>query len=153
MNDKLKIPLAPVVTTEGTLSAMKSRENHMTEPTDTSIPRDDRKNWAAMGGLIGAALASSCCVLPLVLVSLGVTGTWIGSLTALEPYKPWFIAVAVALIGYGFWYVYFRKPEPCADDTYCARPESSRLTKTALWLGSIMVLAAATIDYWAPLFY
>lgn len=132
---------------------MLSRDNNIDKKQRPVAMRNSRKTVAAAGGLIGAVLASSCCVLPLVLVSLGVTGTWIGSLTALEPYKPWFIAAAVALIGYGFWYVYFRKPEPCADDSYCAKPESSRLTKAALWLGSIMVLAAATIDYWAPLFY
>jgi len=125
----------------------------MNEPQISSAAKDGRKNWLATGGMIGAILASSCCVVPLILVSLGVSGTWIGSLTALEPYKPWFIAVSVGFIGYGFWYVYFKTPEPCDDGSYCARPESSLLTKAALWLGSFMVLAAATIDYWAPLFY
>lgn len=132
---------------------MQSRDDQKNDMRSSTILKGGRKNWAATGGLIGALLASSCCVLPLVLVSLGVTGTWIGTLTVLEPYKPWFIAVAIALFGYGFWHVYFRKSEPCADDSYCARPESSRLTKTALWLGSTLVFADATIDYWTPFFY
>ena len=125
----------------------------MKDGSNTSTDGSSRKNLAATGGLVGGILAASCCVLPLVLVSLGVTGTWIGSLTALEPYKPWFITVAVVMIGYGFWHVYFRTPEPCEDGSMCARPEPTRVTKLALWLGGIMVIASATIDYWAPFFY
>ena len=125
----------------------------MTDTHTSSASTAGRKNLLATGGLIGAILASSCCVVPLILVSLGISGTWIGSLTALEPYKPWFIAVSVALIGYGFWYVYFKPQESCEEGSYCARPESSRLTKAALWIGSFIVLTAATIDFWAPFFY
>src|SRR5262249_44543465 len=46
----------------------------------------------AAGGLVGALAASSCCILPLVLFSLGVSGAWIGNLTQLAPYQPFFIA-------------------------------------------------------------
>jgi len=112
-----------------------------------------RKNWLATGGVLGALLASSCCIVPLVLISLGVSGAWIGSLTALDPYKPVFIGIAVLFLAGGFWQVYFKKPEPCDDGTICARPETSRMTKAALWIATILVLLALTIDYWAPLFY
>ena len=111
------------------------------------------KRWFAAGGALGAILASSCCILPLILISLGVSGAWIGSLTALEAYKPVFIGIAAVFIAAGFWHVYFRKAEPCEDGTVCARPDSARLTKAALWISTILVLLAATIDYWAPLFY
>ena len=67
-----------------------------------------RSSWFAAGGVAGAILASSCCVLPLVLVTLGVSGAWIGNFTALEPLKPVFIGVAAIFIGLGFWQVYFR---------------------------------------------
>ena len=61
-----------------------------------------RGGWFAAGGMAGALLASSCCVAPLVLVMLGVSGAWIGNLTAPEPYKPLFAAVALLFIGLGF---------------------------------------------------
>ena len=89
------------------------------------------KRWFAAGGALGALLASSCCILPLILISLGVSGAWIGSLTALEAYKPVFIGIAAVFIAAGFWHVYFRKPEPCEEGTACARPDSARLTKAA----------------------
>jgi mercuric ion transport protein len=107
----------------------------------------------AAGGIVGAILASSCCIVPLILITFGVSGAWIGSLSALEPYKPIFILVTLGFLTVGFWHVYFKKPEPCADDSYCAKPASSRLTKIALWIGSFIVLLALTINYWAPLFY
>jgi mercuric ion transport protein len=42
------------------------------------------------GGLLGALATSSCCVLPLVLFSIGAGGGWIGKLTALARYQPVF---------------------------------------------------------------
>lgn len=114
---------------------------------------DRRKGWFAAGSVLGAVLASSCCIVPLALVTAGVSGAWIGNLRALEPYKPYFAAVTVILIGLGFWHVYFKAKPACESGAYCARPESSRLTKTALWLATVLVLLAITINYWAPLFY
>jgi mercuric ion transport protein len=114
---------------------------------------DHRKGWFAAGGLAGAVLASSCCIGPLALLSLGVSGAWIGNLTALEPLKPAFVAIALLLIGLGFRQVYFRPHTICEPGSVCARPRSAHLTKTALWSATVLVLAAITIDWWAPLFY
>jgi len=44
-----------------------------------------RQRLVIAGGIIGALVASSCCIVPLVLFSLGVGGAWIGNLTALAP--------------------------------------------------------------------
>ncbi|PHS28467.1 MAG: mercury transporter MerT [Robiginitomaculum sp.] len=116
-------------------------------------PPKNTNKLLATGGILGAILASSCCIVPLILISLGVSGAWIGSLTALEPYKPLFIGITSLFLAAGFWHVYFKKPEPCEDGSYCARPSSSLITKTALWIATFVVLLALTTDYWAPLFY
>lgn len=113
----------------------------------------DRQGWFAAAGMIGALLASTCCIAPLVLLMLGVSGAWIGNLTALEPYKPVFAGMALVFIGLGFHQVYFKAKPVCADGTYCARPESALVTKTALWLATVLVVLALTINWWAPLFY
>ncbi len=107
----------------------------------------------ATGGILGAILASSCCIVPLILISLGVSGAWIGSLTKLEPFKPIFIGITALFLAVGFWHVYFKKPKPCEEGSYCARPSSARMTKAALWIATFVVFLALTIDYWAPLFY
>ena len=118
-----------------------------------AVSGDRKKNLFAAGGVIGAVLASTCCIGPLVLLTLGISGAWISNLTALEPYKPYFAAVALVFIGLGFRQVYFKARPACVEGTYCAKPESSRITKTALWLATLLVILALTINWWAPLFY
>ncbi len=109
--------------------------------------------WFATGGVLGAILASTCCIGPLILLTLGVSGAWIGSLTALEPLKPYFIAATIALLGLGFRQAYFRKKPACEEGSYCARPESGLITKAALWIAAMLLALAATTDLWAPWFY
>lgn len=111
------------------------------------------QSWLAAGGVVGAILASACCIVPLLLVTLGVSGAWMGHLTALEPFKPYVAIATLTLIGLGFWRVYFQRQPPCEDGSYCARPQSSRLIKATLWIGATLVLLALSIDWWAPLFY
>lgn len=117
--------------------------------------RDDQGQIGllAVGGMIGAVLASSCCIVPLLLVTLGVSGAWIGNLTALAPYKPYFIAATVIFLAAGYWRIYVKPKRVYADGSYCASPISGRVTKSALWVATALVLVAITIDYWAPLFY
>ena len=100
----------------------------------------------AAGGLVGGILASSCCVLPLAFVSLGISGAWIGQLTALSPYQPYFLIAALALLGAGFWQAYRNKREVCLPNSMCAKPSSGPITKSILWIGTLFVLAALTID-------
>ena len=126
--------------------------------TETEAPQggsesDKRKGWFAAGGVLGAVLASTCCIAPLVLLMLGISGAWIGTLTALEPYKPYFAGVALVFIGLGFRQVYFKAKPACVDGSYCAKPQSGLITKTALWIATVLVVLALTIEWWAPFFY
>jgi len=131
---------------------MSDLETTAMEP-GASGENKDRSRWLAAGGILGAIVASSCCILPLAFVLLGVSGAWIGNLTALEPYKPYFIAVTAIFLGLGYWQVYFRAKPDCEEGSYCAKPQSTMITQIALWSGTVVVLLAATIDLWAPLFY
>ena len=104
----------------------------------------------AVGGILGALAASACCILPLVLFSVGISGAWIANLTALAPYKPYFAAGTLALLGYGYYLVYVRPKQACADGS-CARPLPSRVVKSSLWIATVLVVAALAFDYVAPL--
>jgi len=106
----------------------------------------------AAGGLVGALAASSCCILPLVLLSLGVSGAWIGNFTQLAPYQPYFLAVTIGCLGYGYWLVYRSRKLACADGDACARPLPNRLVKTALILASFLTATALGFDFLVPLF-
>ncbi|RME66406.1 MAG: mercury transporter MerT [Alphaproteobacteria bacterium] len=119
----------------------------------------DLQSKSRCGGLLagasvlGAIIASSCCVVPLLFVMLGIGGAWMSNLTALEPYKPYSIGVTAVLLGLGYWHVYFKPKKACEAGSYCANPTSGRITKAALWIATVIVLLAATVNVWAPLFY
>lgn len=105
----------------------------------------------ALGGVLGALAASSCCVLPLLLFSVGIGGAWIGNLTALAPYQPVFAAFTLAVLGLGFWRVYGPR-RACAEGGACARPLPNRLVKASLWLATVLIAVALAFPYLASLF-
>ncbi len=109
------------------------------------------QNLMIAGGMLGALAASSCCILPLVLFSLGVSGAWIGNFTQLAPYQPYFIAATLACLGYGYWLVYGSSKVACVDDKACARPLPNRLVKVGLIVATVLVIAALGFDFLAPL--
>jgi mercuric ion transport protein len=105
----------------------------------------------AIAGLLGALAVSSCCILPILLFGLGVSGAWIGNLTQLAPYQPYIIAATLALLGGGYWLVYRSSQAACADGGACARKLPNALVKTALVLATLLVVAALGFDLVAPL--
>jgi mercuric ion transport protein len=111
-----------------------------------------RQSLMAAGGLLGALAASSCCILPLALFGLGVSGAWIGNFTRLAPYQLCFIAATLACLGYGYWLVYRSSTRTCADGEACARPLPNRIVKASLILATILVAAALGLDFIAPFF-
>ena len=121
----------------------------MGDQTDsTSLDRGQK--LAAMGGVIGALAASTCCILPMMLFSLGIGGAWIGNFTQLSPYQPYFIAATLAFISTGYWLSYRSSKAACAAGEACARPLPNRLVKIALIAATVIVIAAWAFDYVAP---
>jgi mercuric ion transport protein len=112
--------------------------------------RAARKVFATVGSITAALAASSCCVIPLVLFTLGVSGAWIANLTALAPYQPIFVALTLTFLAWGFWMVY-RKPKIACAEGYCARPISDRIAKTGLWVATVLIAIALAFPYVAPL--
>ena len=92
---------------------------------------------AAMAAAVGASL---CCLAPLLLALMGIGGAWISSLTALDPYRPVFIGMAVVAIGIGAWRVH-RPIESCAPGDACASPATRRRQQILFWSLSAIVLA------------
>lgn len=104
-----------------------------------------------MGGL-AAILASTCCLGPLVLILLGVSGAWIGNLTAFEPYRPLFIVVAVAALFFASRQI-FRPAVACNPGEVCAVPQVRTAYKALFGLAAVLTLIAVSFPFVAPLFY
>jgi mercuric ion transport protein len=105
---------------------------------------------ATAGSLFGALAMTSCCILPLVLVSFGVGGVWIAQLTALYAYKWYTFAIAAGFIGYGFWKVHRAEAGECRAGTACARPVNRRLMKASLWFAAVVTVIAMIFPYLTP---
>ena len=103
--------------------------------------------WLSIGGIIAGLGAASCCVVPFLLFAAGISGAWIGNLTALGPYRFYFAGAAIGCIGFGFYRTYRRPAAVCAEDSYCARPASHRIAKLGLWSATVIVLVALASPY------
>ena len=108
------------------------------------------------GSMIAAALAaigaSLCCIAPLVLLALGIGGAWISYLTALEPYRPIFVAVTLLFLGLAFRKLYL-VPQPCAPGDACAVPATRRNQRIIFWVVSVLLVALLTFPYYGLLFF
>lgn len=118
------------------------------------VSTDGYSKATLAGGLLAAIVASVCCVGPLVLVTIGVSGAWISSLTLLEPYRPVSIGVALVFMGLA-WRQIYRAPAAaqCEPGTLCALPQTNRVYRVIFWVVSALVLLALGFPYLAPLFY
>ncbi len=90
-----------------------------------------------MAVLMGA-LASLCCIGPLLLVVLGIGGAWVADLTVLDPIRPWLSGTTIALLSLAH-YRYWKRRRSHA----CDCPPGHQ----ALWLwlasGAVVLLLAA----------
>jgi len=107
---------------------------------------------ALVAGGLAAILASTCCLGPLVLVALGFSGAWIGNLTALEPYRPFFIGAALVALFFAYRRI-FRPIQACEPGEVCALPQTRRTYKVLFWISAALVLVALGFPYILPLFY
>ena len=87
-------------------------------------------NAFLIAGISTALAASICCLGPLVLLALGVSGAWIGSLTAFEPYRPIFIVLTLASLGFAFHRLYFAR-RGCTPESACANPHTLKRQRLA----------------------
>lgn len=105
-----------------------------------------------IAGALTAIGASVCCVGPLVLLALGVSGAWVGSLTAMEPYRPIFIGLTLLFLGLVFRKLYL-VPQVCAPGTPCANPHTLKRQRLTFWSVAVLLLVLLAVPRFAPLFY
>jgi mercuric ion transport protein len=117
-------------------------------------PWSKRKNGRGAVGIGGVAafLASICCLGPLVLVTIGISGAWIGNLTVLEPYRPIFIGAALVALFFAYRRI-FRPAEACKPGEVCAVPHVNRAYKIIFGIVAALIGIALAFPYMLPLFY
>src|ERR1700730_1367610 len=101
---------------------------------------------------LAAIVGPLCCVAPLVLLTLGISGAWISQLTALEPYRPIFIGVMAIFIGLAFRQLYI-VPARCTPDEACANPRLQRRQRQIFWIVVVGLAALIAFPWYAPLLF
>jgi mercuric ion transport protein len=101
---------------------------------------------------IAALLTGACCVAPLVLVTAGLGGAWLANFQLLEPYRPLFIGIALASLGFAGWRIY-RPAAECGPGEVCAVPRVRRSFRIGFWIVAALLLTMLGFPYFAPLLF
>lgn len=94
-----------------------------------------------LGGVVAAAAASSCCIVPLLLGAASAGSVGLGA--ALAPYRPYFMALTVLLLGGAFSFTY--RPQKAGCETECCGTNAVRVRRVhraLLWVVTIFTVAA-----------
>src|SRR5258708_550323 len=121
---------------------------------DMSGPKETTRsgNGFLVAGILAALGASACCLGHIVLLALGVSGAWISSLTALEPYRPFFIGLTLLFLAFAFYRLYLA-PRACTPESACANPRTLSRRRLVFWIVAVLVLVLIAVPWFAPLFY
>ena len=117
----------------------------MTSTADRSAAQPATR-LLSLAGIVAGLGAASCCVIPFLLFTAGVSGAWIGNLTALEPYQPIFAAASLVFIGWGAWRLRRKAKIGCAEG-YCATVRSDRIARIGLWTAAVLIVIALVFPY------
>lgn len=92
------------------------------------------------GSIASGILASACCLGPLVLSLLGISGAAVAQ--RFEPLRPYLLVLTYGLLGVAFYMAYRPAKAACAPGEACEMPRTSRLGKVMLWIATIIVVLA-----------
>lgn len=106
---------------------------------------------------VAALLASTCCVLPLALAIVGVTGAWIRALRWLEPYSDALLVLALGALGAAGWQLWGRRQRSGSGAVCAADDAACRAAGTAMrrwfWVVALLTAVPLLLPLAAPLFY
>ena len=99
-----------------------------------------------LGSVIGGVLASACCIGPLVLALLGISGAAFAR--RFEPFRPYLLVLTHALLGAAFYLVYRPVKAECGPGEACEMPGTSR-AGMALWIAAVVVVLTTTFPLYS----
>ena len=127
---------------EGTRRVLQAELNLTVEAQCRCVSAESGRprvvKWTTAGGMLAAlGVCAACCLLPFVLVSLGVAGAWVSGLDGLASYKWFFIVATLAFLGHGF---------------YTAGP-GRRTAQVGLWIATILAISGIVFEQIEPLLH
>jgi len=100
-------------------------------------PSAHRVALPMVGAVTAAIAASACCLVPVALALVGVSGA--GFAAKFAPYRIHFLVATALALALGFWFAY----RPQKDDCDCAAPRSRKAARVGLWITTLLTVALA----------
>lgn len=109
---------------------------------------EDKAGLLIGGGVLAGAMASVCCIGPLVLTIIGISGA--AALAKFEVFRwPMTFTVVAVFIYAGF--ILYRNQKSCDPDSVCADPGKKRLLLISYCVGLILAFSGITSPYWGKM--
>lgn len=103
-----------------------------------------KENLSSLGTIIASllALSISCCLGPAIFAIFGVSVGFLYKLSVFEPYRPYFLGAAAAMLGFSFWKLYLKKPDcDCEEDA-----RMKKIARAIFWVGITLFLFALSLQ-------
>lgn len=94
----------------------------------------------AIGAAVAAVLGTLCCIGPAVIAVIGAGGALAGA--KLEPFRPYFLAAALVLLGIGFWSTYW--PSRTVEGASCTI-RTGKSVRAVLWIAAVITLSSIVV--------
>lgn len=106
---------------------------------------ENKSSWFVGAGILAAFLSSLCCIGPLILTVLGVTGA--AALSKLDIFRiPAIFIVLVLFSVAGF--ALYRKRNTCEPGSICADPRKLKRMMIIYWVGLVFALLGILSPWW-----
>ena len=103
------------------------------------------ERMAAAGSVVSGIVASACCIGPVALGPMGISGAAFAH--RFEPFRPYLLVLTYTLLGAAFFLTY-RPRAACGPGEACGMPRASRVGKAALWMAAILVVLATAFPWY-----
>ncbi len=111
------------------------------------VSRSGVANGVSVISAFFSVLPLSCCLFPVALSFLGVSG--LAFAAALTPYRPYFIGLTLISLAVAFYFTY-RPHMDCGPDEVCVTPKSRRFQVAILWIVTTLVGLLLIFPYLVP---
>lgn len=106
-----------------------------------------KETMASVGAMAAALLAATCCIGPVLFVLFGASFAFLGKLSFMEQFRPYFLGIAGVMVAYSFRKLYLKKSDCSCPADFRMR----RISRWVFWVGLVVVILAVffkTIILW-----
>ncbi len=103
-----------------------------------------KSKYFIFSSILTSLFASICCIVPLILALLGLTG--VAAFSFLEPLRPYLISASVILFGFAFYFVY-RKKIIVIEDGSRRIIKAGKRNRLAVWVAVVISIAVIIFPF------